>query len=182
MKIYFYRLLVIIFLLMAVFQVVEAMPLIPGETDYFLFESVHFLKRKNQVEFFRYEIKKNSVVSKIRFEVIHHQAKKIIEKSQNDTYRKNQDHIINVLNYNDFLNLPEYIEDPNGKKMSLETLTKFKVIFKCDGMTINKEVAIENLESQIKNNSNKNAFRIKFIMLIIDKYKSSIYHYRKMSR
>ena len=168
------------FIILNSFISVEAKFAIPDEADDLFFESSHYLIAKNQVEFFSYKKIKDHITLKIKFEKNYYQAKTSKEKYRYETYKRRQDHILNILNYNDFLELPAYIKDPNKKADQLQTISKFKLTYRYNGMSITKEVTIENLENQVEKNPSKDVLRIKFIMLIIDKYKSSIYQYRKM--
>ena len=149
---------------------------IPYKNENFTFSMYHYVLISKQKEYFDYSIDKDgSIIGKIRFVRYDKNGKKEV-LSRNvpiDFLRKNfpENHkLIKLLNYNDFLDIPDYTSDKD-----IKTLTIFQAKYIYEGKDFNKNVKIYNINKLFSKGNNKDIIKLKFIMLYIESLEYKTY-------
>jgi hypothetical protein len=156
--------------------------IIPLGIDDFHFESTHQIldenQDENQTEFFSYTIKGEQTTEEMFFEILYNNGKDIVQRNSISRFVGNLDKVINILNFIRFMELPELIEENNVKKAGIKTVSKFKVTYTIHGRRISKKVTITNLDELCEKNTCKEAFRLKYLSILVDFYKCMLYRKR----
>jgi hypothetical protein len=147
--------------------------IIPDEANDICFESWHYIDEVKQEEYYCFSIKDSKVMRKIVFK--NAEANGTIAKESESLIMKTRRayEILQILNYIRFLELPENISAKNQKQHSTTTL--FKVSYTFEGVTVSKQVKIEDIDEQVEQNTCPAAFKLKFLMLALDFQKGRMY-------
>ena len=113
----------------------------------------------------------------IKYEKYLNGKKKTYEAIHRMPFQRDNDPIISVISIINFPEIPDYIPDKNKGKggNEPETITEFRLTWTFKGKMSAKTVVIENMDNQLNSISNKNAFKLKYLMLISDTIKKIVY-------
>ena len=143
---------------------------IPYKNDGFSFSMYHYITKTKQKENFYYTITKDGTITgKIRFVRYNKTGKKeVLSKDAPIGFldkRFPEEHaMIKLLNYNDFLEIPNFTSD----KKNIKTVTVFQAKYKYKGKNFLKKVKIYNIDELFRKGDNEDIIKLKFIMLYVE--------------
>ena len=153
---------------------------IPADVEKMKFEVVHSILDKGQQEYYLYEIfKDQTTLCLFAFEKSKNRQVKFEKAFKGRRFRKYPQlsnlYLIEIMNMIDIMNISNRIPDSSAKSGSVDTTTEFRLSYQYKGKLFRKKIVIENLDEQVENNVNPEAFKLKFMMLKIDSIKHYIY-------
>lgn len=153
---------------------------IPITDKDFYFEMKHTVPDKNYSEKFQYKKDGNGDILRCLEVSQLIEGKTVTLKTAWIGFDKTKenDRLIKVLNFNNYLELPGNIS-ASVKKPKNNTVTTFILSYKANGKSINKTVKINNIDRLVKLN-NRNAIKLKMVMSLVESLEYETYQLDKV--
>ncbi|MCD4782853.1 MAG: hypothetical protein K8T10_03370 [Candidatus Eremiobacteraeota bacterium] len=153
---------------------------IPINVDKLYFVLRHLSKEDNKLTEFYYLINKNNIIGKMKTvtkdvfgnrKVFRKEA--VIDTIEREDFSENG--LLKVLNYNCFLDIPDYINCYYTKNVDSKTTTEYKLKYIYKGKSYYKKVKIEDIDDLILMKKSTNILKLKFIKLYIESLENRVF-------